>query len=466
MTDNIIINTPNPNSVTENTEIGRATEFAQRISKTHCYIDESDKWHIFNGNIWKEENKKFLHAEALEFFKENASEISIIEDERDRNDETREFQRHANRSSVNNLVELASCQLIKSIDDFDTDLNALAVESGWINLRDGRHFNPSPDMMFSKCTSVPYFKDAAAPLWRKTILQVFDGDKAMAEYFQRAVGYSLLGENKEQCLFICYGSGANGKSLLLETIKDVLGSYGQSMPIAALLRGKTSSGAANPEIARLLGVRFALAAEAEKGQHWSAHRVKMLTGNDTITARNLYKGIFEFKSQATIWIASNHKPEVDSSDEAMWRRIKLIPFNHVFSNDEQDPELTNKLKYEYAGILTWMVQGLCSYNATGLQEPKKVIDATMAYREEMNSVKRFIAEALELDNDSRETLSEVKETYKNWCKDECLQPLPSSQFKNALIDAGCKEAKSGSTRYWSGLRLINPLEKDFDNYGF
>ena len=136
MTDNIIINTPNPNSVTENTEIGRATEFAQRISKTHCYIDESDKWHIFNGNIWKEENKKFLHAEALEFFKENASEISIIEDERDRNDETREFQRHANRSSVNNLVELASCQLIKSIDDFDTDLNALAVESGWINLKD------------------------------------------------------------------------------------------------------------------------------------------------------------------------------------------------------------------------------------------------------------------------------------------------------------------------------------------
>ncbi len=94
----------NPNSVTENTEIGRATEFAQRISKTHCYIDESDKWHIFNGNIWKEENKKFLHAEALEFFEENASEISIIEDERDRNDETREFQRHANRSSVNNLV--------------------------------------------------------------------------------------------------------------------------------------------------------------------------------------------------------------------------------------------------------------------------------------------------------------------------------------------------------------------------
>ena len=89
MTDNIIINTPNPNSVTENSEIGRATEFAHRISKTHCYIDESDKWHIFNGNIWKEENKKFLHAEALEFFKENASEISIIEDERDRNDETR-----------------------------------------------------------------------------------------------------------------------------------------------------------------------------------------------------------------------------------------------------------------------------------------------------------------------------------------------------------------------------------------
>ena len=106
----------------------------------------------------------------------------------------------------------------------------------------------------------------------------------------------------------------------------------------------------------------------------------------------------------------------------MWRRIKLIPFNHVFTNDEQDPELTNKLKSEYAGILTWMVQGLCSYNATGLQEPKKVIDATMAYREEMNSVKRFIAEALELDNDSRELQ-----------KSKLVQDFPISQ--PALIHA-------------------------------
>ena len=103
-------------------------------------------------------------------------------------------------------------------------------------------------------------------------------------------------------MFICHGAGANGKSLLLETIREVVGTYGQTVPVTALMSGKSNSGGANPEIARLRGVRFALASETEKGQRWSANRIKQLTGGDTVAARALYKDVSEFKSKATIWV--------------------------------------------------------------------------------------------------------------------------------------------------------------------
>ena len=261
--------------------------------------------------------------------------------------------------------------------------------------------------------------------------------------------------------FICHGAGANGKSLLLETIKNVLGSYAQSMPVSTLMRGKLNPSGANPEIARLRGIRFALASETEKGQRWSANKIKTLTGGDTVASRGLYQDMIEFKSKATIWVACNHKPEVDASDAAMWRRIRLIPFARVFRPDEQDPDLAERLSAESDGIMTWILQGLSMYRAQGLAEPDSVLQATSRYRNEMDSVKRFVKENATLDNKARETIAEVKDRYREWCREEGLQPLPASAFNAALEDKGCMQTKSGNVRYWQGLKLEDALERDF-----
>ena len=160
--------------------------------------------------------------------------------------------------------------------------------------------------------------------------------------------------------------------------------------------------------------------------------------------------------------ACNHKPEVDASDAAMWRRIRLIPFARVFRPDEQDPELAERLSAETDGIMTWILQGLSMYRAQGLAEPDSVLQATSRYRNEMDSVQRFVKENATLDNKARETIAEVKERYREWCREEGLQPLPASAFNVALEDKGCMQTKSGNVRYWQGLKLEDALKEIFD----
>ena len=144
-----------------------------------------------------------------------------------------------------------------------------------------------------------------------------------------------------------------------------------------------------------------------------ANKIKTLTGSDTVATRALYQDMIEFRNKATIWVACNHKPEVDAADAAMWRRIRLIPFKRVFQPSEQDPELAAKLLSESDGILTWIMQGLAMYRAQGLAEPDSVVKATTHYRNEMDSVLRFIEENAKLDPTTRETIGEIKDRYRD-----------------------------------------------------
>jgi len=449
------------NTITRNTEIGRSDKFVNQIKPDHRFVVETNQWHVYGKGVWAPTELKYVHGEALEFIKAQAEAIAQIPDERDRSEAASDYRAYARKAGITSITDLAAIKLVETVDQFDADDHAMCATNCWIDLKSSRRHAPDPNKYFSMTANAAFYQNAQAPLWQKTVNQVFKGNTDLITYFQRAVGYSMIGGNPEQVLFICHGSGANGKSLLLETIKDVFGSYAQAMPISTLMRGKQNQSGANPEVARLRGIRFALAAETEKGQRWSANRIKTLTGNDTIASRALYKDIIEFKSKVTIWVACNHKPEVDASDAAMWRRLRLIPFERVFSVDEQDHDLPAKLMQERDGILNWMAQGLAMYVAQGLTEPDVVRLATDQYRNEMDSVKRFIAECAVLDSQHREPIGEVNERYRDWCRDEGLAPLPASAFKNSLEDYGCRQAKSGSVRYWQGLRLENDLERDF-----
>ena len=407
----------------------------------------------FQNSQWKFINEDEVNTSALEFFQKEAEYITQINDQEQRTSQIREFKRHAKSSTVNNIVRLASLMLKQSADELDKDQFCLGVSNGWLNLKNNTFLGPDPLKMITKSVKSDFVTNAEAHLWEKILQDIFEGDQSLIDFFQRAVGYSLLGDTKEQCLFICHGSGANGKSVILETIKDILGDYAQTMPIEILLKGRKNVGAASPETARLKGIRFALASESERGQTWSSSLVKQLTGGDTITARHLYGDIFEFKSEATIWITSNFKPRVDALDDAMWRRMILIPFNRIFSDKERDYDLSDKLKKEYPGILKWMVDGLKKYNEIGLNKPEKILNAVSEYRKEMDTVHRFVEEKCTLDGISRIPLKILKSAYQEWCNEEQLPSLPVSDFKKALLDKKVKEKKVDSQRFYEGIKL-------------
>ena len=208
-------------TVLKHTEIGRGSQFVNTIKDSHCYVVDTNRWHEYERGCWTPVDQKAVQGRAMDFIKDEAPRIAQMIDDRDREETTAEYRRYANKAGVNNLTQLASVELRAKVEDFDTDDHAICADNGWINLKDGRLRQHDPNKRFSMTCAAAFAADRAAPLWHKTVGEVFNGNIDLMTYFQRVVGYSILGGNSEQVLFICHGAGANGKSLLLETIKNV-----------------------------------------------------------------------------------------------------------------------------------------------------------------------------------------------------------------------------------------------------
>jgi putative DNA primase/helicase len=173
--------------------------------------------------------------------------------------------------------------------------------------------------------------------------------------FADRIRWALTGDTSEQCMFILFGSGANGKSTFLNTIMYLLGDYAIATPTETFM-WKTGDQITN-DIARLRGTRFVTTTEAEQGRRLSEPLIKQITGNDRMTTRFLYGEFFNFVPTFKIFMATNHKPVIKGTDHGIWRRIKLIPFTTRIEEEKQDKHLEEKLRAEASGILNWMLEG-------------------------------------------------------------------------------------------------------------
>jgi putative DNA primase/helicase len=275
-------------------------------------------------------------------------------------------------------------------------------------------------------------------------------------FLQRAVGYSLTGKTGERVIFILYGSGANGKSTLIETIRFMLGGYASRTPTQTLMIKQT--GSIPNDIARLRGQRFVSAAESEQGQRLAESLIKDLTGNETVSARFMRAEWFEFKPEFKIWLSTNNKPQVTGTDNAIWDRIRLIPFNVTIPPEQRDPKLQDKLRGELPGILRWAVQGCLDWQRSGLGVPLEVAEAMKAYRTEMDILKQFISDRCELKRDAEVSKAALHEAFSAWCSENGETELSKKEFGGRMKKYGLDEKKSGSTRYWRGIRLLQRAE--------
>ncbi len=287
---------------------------------------------------------------------------------------------------------------------------------------------------------------------------IFEGKhkEELINYIQQAIGYSLTGDIREQIFFFCYGTGANGKTTLLNTIAALLEDYYKACDFSTLLV-KEHNSAVSPDLARMAGARFVTASEPEHGKKLAENTIKQLTGGDRITAAYKFKDHFEFTPVLKLWIAANHKLPIRGQDTGIWRRIRLIPFEVTIPEEKQDKTIPAKLNAELPGILAWAFRGCQDWLKNGLKTPAIVLAETEKYKTESDIIGDFIAEKCVKGKDKKIPVKELYSTYLKWCEENSEKfPLKKKTFSATLLERGGisrPDTKSNNAQTYFGIAL-------------
>jgi putative DNA primase/helicase len=338
------------------------------------------------------------------------------------------------KSAIDRLLELAKGRL--AVDDKSLDANPwlLNAETFTIDLRTGRYLPHDARDLITKIAPVKAKPNSQCPVFDKFIARITGGDSELAAYIQRAVAYTLTGITSAQVLFFVYGkSGTNGKSTLVNLIREMLGDYAAHTPTETLLT-KNYDNAIPADLARLEGKRMVTAIESNVNRQLDEAKIKAMTGGEPITARHLYKNFSEFTPQFKLWFVANDRPHVRATDDAIWRRIKVIPLNVKIPANEVDRELPSKLRAELPGILSWAVRGALTWRRIGLAEPESIIAASAEWRKAVDHVRRFVTETLIIGCAPNEVVpaGELHSRFKTWCARNGERPMSPGRFKARL----------------------------------
>ena len=353
-------------------------------------------------------------------------------------------------------------------EHWDEDPFLLGVQNGVVDLRTGRWRKATPADRVTMRARVAHDPDATAPLWLETFAGIFapqnlftiDDTRSMIAFMQRALGYSITGDCREECCFFTWGDGCNGKGTVMNTLGWLFGDYTDDMPYSTLERSERGSGIPN-DVAKLVGKRFITCAEVNEFNLNEA-RLKALTGRDPMTARFLNHEFFTFIPVCKIWIATNHKPKIVGQDDGIWRRIHLIPFTQKFEGRE-NKQLKDQLRGELPGILNWIIAGAVSWLRDGLNPPEAVKVATAAYRQESNPIAPFIDACCVTGQALQMQAALAFKVYERFCHDHCVEPwkrLSSRAFYKAMEKGFEKVEVRKETRQMFytgiGLRAVEP----------
>jgi putative DNA primase/helicase len=306
----------------------------------------------------------------------------------------------------------------------------------------------------TKMTAVSPDSKQKPELWFRFLDEITNRDRARQTYLQRVAGYCTMGVTTEHVMFFLYGTGANGKSVFVNTVAAILGDYAKVAAIDTFTA--TPSPQHSTSLAALRGARLVTAMETEEGSRWAEAKIKSITGGDSVTCRYLYHDEFTYKPQFKLMISGNHKPRLRNIDEAMRRRIHIIPFDTTIAPSKRDPQLAEKLTLEWPGIFHWMLEGCIAWQREGLNPPPAVTGATDEYLREQDSVRRWLEEKTETDVNSRIAPSELYKSFCNWAERENEFKFRQIQFAQKLATHGYESKKSHGSRVIHGLKLRQP----------
>jgi putative DNA primase/helicase len=399
------------------TELANAEEFHRLYSHRVRYNVDSGKW-LTNGKThWQEDRDGEAVRLSMNVAREAGDRVAAGLSEK----EAAKW-RNACESvkSINATLTLAKAMpgISKTADEFDADDFLLNCPNGTLELgktiKLRRH---EPNDLITKCLAVPYDPRAVCPLWERVVARSMNNNPELIAYLQRACGVALTGTAGVHELLIFHGVGANGKSVIIDTIIGLLGPYAGIAP-ESLLTASTHGNQHPTEIADLQGKRLIVASETESGATMRLQLVKRLTGDATLKGRFMRQDFFEFRRTFKLWLQTNNKPRLSEDSEAVWRRLRLLPFAVVIPEAERDPNLIEKLKAEHAGILAWCVRGCLDWQNGGMRPPPEVLAATSDYRADADELAEFVSSRciVGVADTFRATRADLFAAYTAWAK--------------------------------------------------
>jgi putative DNA primase/helicase len=420
------------------------------------FIPEWEKWIIWSGNRWKVDNDGAVVRLAKETVTTMYSEALQITNQSQRDALIRHALKSQAESRLNAMVSLAESEseIVLSAKLLDADPWLLGVQNGVIELKTGEFRTGRREDFITKQAGVWYDPNARCPEWLKFFDTITGGNAALKSYIQRMTGYALTGSVREEVAFVLYGTGNNGKSTFRESVHNLFGDYALASDASLLIERKTPGGATE-EIARLAGRRFVAVNETKENDQLHEARVKFITSQDTITARNLYSHFFDFFPTHKTFVTTNHKPIIRETDEGLWRRLHLVPFTVTISRDAVEKDFRERrLMPEMAGILNWAIEGALAYLNEGLSPPAAVQAATGEYRHDMDVVGQWLEERCVRDPNTNTPSSTAYFNYKLWADCEIGWFLSQIRWRRNLSDRGFEAGRgSHGQRVIKGLRL-------------
>lgn len=440
-------------------DLSNARVLAHSLRDLFLFDRNTKRWLRFDGVRWLPDAGEVMQeAKAVADARVRDAARALTENATD--EAKRRFGQaqkvHQSAQRIEAMVRLAQSEpgLSADADDFDRDPFLLGVPNGVVDLRTGTLRAASARDMLTKAVGVPFDPDARCPRWETFLREVFGADAEVTSFIQRAIGYSLTGDVREEVLFFAHGSGRNGKSVFAKILTSVLGDYAVTVGSEIIARQRHDNEAARGRL-RLRGARLALANEVGVADTWDDHAVKTLVSREAIAARALYGEAFDFEPTHHLWIRGNHQPAALDADDGFWRRVVLIPFTKTFPPGGPEDLEHRIFNAEGPGILAWAVRGCLEWQRGGLRVPDALRVATQAYRNDTDILDQwFRAEMMDDPHNVRgEPVRSAYDSLRRFCVDAGTAAPSRPAFVRRAKRLGMNARRSNNEDRFPGFTL-------------
>lgn len=432
------------------TDADNAERFARRHRGAVAYL-QGRVILTYDGRIWRPGGDTVALRLAEETARAIAGEAEHLNDSALQRGRGAWVQHSLSKPALERMVGLAKGRLEVPAEAFDAQPWLFNVTNGTLDLRTGQLRSHDPADRLTRMAAVAFDPDARCPVFCRFLHESLAGDHKTIAFLQKAVGMSLTGDVSAQVLFYLKGDGRSGKSTLANLLRELLGGYACHTGVETFTIKRHEPIPA--DLARLAGMRLVTAGEINHTQQFDEAKIKGMTGGDPITARHLYQEPFEYRPQFTLWLYANEFPKVRATDDAFWRRIRVMPFNISVAPGRVDRELPSKLLAEQSGILNWALAGCQAWQQEGLDPPRTVLEATAEWRHGADHVRRYLRERTVAAAGARTPAAVLHTDFKSWCEDAGEKALGMAGLKARLLELGNRTVKDKKGNFWLGLKL-------------